>query len=171
MKFWKHTLVTSFAFFCICSMATYTACVKDGCADAVCQNGGGCTDGVCACPAGYEGASCEIKSATKFVGRFIGSTQCDTMPPFVDTIDIAMVNNPNYVRLIRHTNITDTLYGVVTKENLAIGSFTSGVYRRTYSVNVQTASASLRLTYAEVTTPDTTVSYNYHCNFLGFKTN
>ena len=64
-------LSTTLVFFAI----TYAACKKDSgftntdkCKAISCANGGVCKEGVCTCPAGYEGANCEITSRDKFIG-------------------------------------------------------------------------------------------------------
>lgn len=66
-------IVTGFAFM-------NTGCSTDPCEDVVCQNGGVPTesgdDCFCDCPSGYEGETCEIEWATKFLGTFNGNDDC-----------------------------------------------------------------------------------------------
>jgi hypothetical protein len=57
-----------FLFLISASLAWYSSCVKDGCKDVVCHNGGVCVNGACACPVGFEGTNCERKWNEKFTG-------------------------------------------------------------------------------------------------------
>lgn len=64
----------------------YVGCNKDepytyidDCAGVECQNGGICIDGSCQCPNGYEGANCE----TKWLSRYVGDWK------FTQTVDVS----------------------------------------------------------------------------------
>lgn len=46
------------------------------CVNVICLNGGACQDGRCVCPAGFEGAQCEVKSVEKFIGSYAGFDEC-----------------------------------------------------------------------------------------------
>ncbi|WP_118974417.1 calcium-binding EGF-like domain-containing protein [Taibaiella koreensis] len=99
MKNWKSILVTVFSFFAIASMVLFNSCVKDPCSDLACKNGGSCSDGYCQCPTGFEGAECEIKTASRFIGKWAGSTRCNNFPIISDTVDVSLVSEPDQVLL------------------------------------------------------------------------
>lgn len=97
MKNWKSLLVTVFSFFAVASMVVLNSCVKDPCTELSCQNGGSCSDGFCQCPTGFEGAECEITTASRFVGKWAGNTRCDNFPLQVDTVTIDLKSEPNEI--------------------------------------------------------------------------
>lgn len=99
MKTWKLTMVTIFCFFALATAVTFTSCEKDPCTELDCKNEGVCADGYCQCPAGFEGAECELTSASKFVGSYSGSLRCGNFPVQQDTVTIELINEPNQVRL------------------------------------------------------------------------
>ncbi|WP_118949877.1 calcium-binding EGF-like domain-containing protein [Taibaiella helva] len=99
MKNWKSILVTVFCFFAIASMVLLNSCVKDPCTDLACKNGGSCSDGYCQCPVGFEGAECEIKTSSRFLGKWAGSTRCNNFPILADTVNITLVSEPNQILL------------------------------------------------------------------------
>lgn len=61
------------------SMVTYTACNKDECKDVVCNNGGVCVNGNCSCATGYEGANCDLNTASTIEGTYTATETCQ--PP------------------------------------------------------------------------------------------
>lgn len=95
MKFWKLTLFTVCSFFAVSGTVLFTACEKDACTELKCKNGSACTEGFCRCQTGYEGAECEIKIASRFVGTYTGFNYCDNEPPILDTVDVYQVAEPN----------------------------------------------------------------------------
>lgn len=97
MKNWKSILVTVLSFFAITGMVLLNSCVKDPCTDLACKNGGTCSDGLCQCPTGYEGAECEIKSSSRVLGKWAGSTRCNNFPIQSDTLNITLVSEPNQI--------------------------------------------------------------------------
>jgi len=100
MKTWKLTLITIFSFFALATAITITSCEKDPCIDLDCKNGGSCSNGYCQCPVGFEGAECEMTSASKFIGIYAGSTRCGQFPNQPDTVTITLVSAPNTVKLM-----------------------------------------------------------------------
>lgn len=99
MKNWKSLLVTVFSFFAISGMVLLNSCVKDPCTELSCKNGGSCSEGYCQCPTGFEGAECDITAASRFTGKWAGSTRCNNFPIQVDTVTIELVTAPNEIRL------------------------------------------------------------------------
>ncbi len=99
MKNWKSLLVTVFSFFAITGMVLFNSCVKDPCSELSCRNGGSCSDGYCQCPTGYEGSECEITSASRFVGKWAGSTRCNNFPIQADTVTVDLKLAPDLIRL------------------------------------------------------------------------
>lgn len=99
MKNWKSLLVTVFSFIAISGMVLLNSCVKDPCTELSCKNGGSCSDGYCQCPTGFEGAECDITAASRFIGKWSGSTRCNNFPIQVDTVTIEKVSDPNTIRV------------------------------------------------------------------------
>jgi len=113
MKFWKHTLISAFAFFGIASTVLYSACSDDnsGCSKIICRNGGTCSGGSCRCPSGYEGPYCEIGTNEKFLGKFMGNTSCNTTPEVVDSVMVQQTDKPGGLMLYKYSNPDQKLYG------------------------------------------------------------
>ncbi|HRO43299.1 MAG TPA: hypothetical protein PL009_10735 [Flavipsychrobacter sp.] len=166
MKFWKHTLISAFAFFGISTTVLVTSCEQDSCIDLKCRNGGACVEGFCRCPAGYEGTECETQEATKFVGRFIGHYTCDNSP-LVDTIDMWLHKAPSEVRFVNRLDITDTIAATVKGIELHVGSSTNDNFRR-YTVGNLSNGSRLSL-YSELVYLNSTTGEKVTCNFIGFK--
>lgn len=165
MKLWKHSLITAIAFFGITATVFYTSCEKDGCLDLKCKNGGSCADGYCRCPTGFEGTECETKSATKFLGKFYGNYTCVGQSPLTDTVEIWMYAEPNQVRIVQHSNITDSLVGTVTNEHLEIPQVSMGDYRRNTSADI--INNKITIYIEEIFNVNTGAKKT--CNFIGFK--
>lgn len=105
----KSTLLAVLAFFAISSTVLFSSCEQDPCVDLNCQNGGSCSDGFCQCPEGYEGAECEIKTASKFVGKYSGSLRCDQFPIDFNRIEIVLAEDPNIITLMMGAGNTSIL--------------------------------------------------------------
>lgn len=90
MKFWRHSLITIFAFFGIASTVLYTSCEQDSCLELKCRNGGTCAEGFCRCLEGYEGTECETPVSYKFLGFYDGVFQYDGLPSFRDSAYIVL---------------------------------------------------------------------------------
>jgi hypothetical protein len=99
MKNWKSLLITTLSFFGIVTMLLVSSCEKDPCTELSCRNGGTCSDGYCQCPTGYEGAECDITSASRFVGKYAGSLRCNNFPIQADTVTIQLVKEPDEILL------------------------------------------------------------------------
>jgi hypothetical protein len=99
MKNWKSLLVTVFSFFAIAGMVLLNSCVKDPCTELSCRNGGTCSDGYCQCPTGYEGAECEIMTASRYTGKWAGSTRCNNFPIQPDTVTVNLQATPDLINL------------------------------------------------------------------------
>ena len=165
MKLWKHSLITAFAFIGISTTVVYTSCEKDSCIDLKCRNGGSCADGFCRCQTGFEGSECEIKAATKFLGRFIGNYTCPGNNPLTDTVDIWLLKDPNQVYFVEHSNITDTLSGTVTGVELNFQEQSSG-NSRSYT-HAEVLGNKLSVYVDEIY--DVNTGARKACSFIGFK--
>lgn len=120
MRFWKHTLITAFAFVGISSTVLYTSCEQDSCIDLKCRNGGSCSEGFCRCKPGYEGSECEYKASEKFIATYYGYTKCNMDAPRIDSIRIREVAVPSTVSVIQYSKFTDTLRGTVSTDGFEI---------------------------------------------------
>ncbi len=151
MKFWKITLLSTLAFFAISAMVLYSACTVDTCADLKCKNGGACIDGYCSCPAGYEGADCSQLSSAKFVGMYVGNTQCDQTPAIFDTAVIYFEQPPLSMGVIMYSHRTDTtwtsdtLHGTINGANIIIPDYSSNHLNRHVLVTLDNSSGRLNI--------------------------
>lgn len=166
MKFWKHSVITALAFFGIASTVLFTACEEDSCLKLTCRNGGSCADGYCRCPNGFEGSECETKSATKFLGRFIGTTKCDNYPTLVDTVDIFVKSEPAWVGIVRKTNVTDTIYGSADGAFIRVSEVAVGNYRKYTTAHIELKKFSL---YTEEIQNVADQNTKQVCTFIGYK--
>ncbi len=116
MKFWKPVLLTTLLFSAFTALVTYTSCEKDPCTNISCNNGGSCNAGACKCPTGFEGATCDTKVTTRFVGTYVGITTCNMGAYIIDTVFITdnVARKPTTVKAIQKTHPYDTLYGTVS---------------------------------------------------------
>lgn len=64
-----------FIFGLFLSLLSIPAC-KSGCDKVVCKVSQVCKNGTCFCKDGYEGANCDVYSATKFIGNYTASQNC-----------------------------------------------------------------------------------------------
>ena len=119
MKFWKHTLITAFAFFGVASTVLYSSCTEDGCKVLKCRNGGTCNDGFCKCPSGYEGQQCETAVSDKFIGYYYGNTKCSGFPEVIDSARVFHAGGPERIGVFRYA-VPDTFYAIVSPEGIAM---------------------------------------------------
>jgi hypothetical protein len=99
MKSIKSILLASLGFFGLAATFTIASCEQDPCVDLNCQQGASCSEGYCRCPEGYEGAECEYTAASRFVGTYVGISQCNRDPQKVDTARIILLGEPDSVNL------------------------------------------------------------------------
>lgn len=125
MKFWKHTLVSAFAFLGVTSTVLYTACKEDSCLKLHCLHDATCSDGFCRCVTGWEGSECGQPASNRFVGRFYGFSKCNEETPFIDTAKIYVQTQPNKVYAVRNSSKTDTLFGVISGSHILYDDRTS----------------------------------------------
>jgi hypothetical protein len=126
MKFWKHSLITVFAFLAIASTVFINACISDSCQRLICRNKGTCVDGFCKCPSGYEGARCETSVVVKFTGYYYGFTKCDMNPPVIDSAYVFAVGTPTGIAGHIFTSSGDTVRGEVIGSTLVSDQTSSG---------------------------------------------
>lgn len=165
MKLWKHTLITAFAFVGIASTVLYSSCEKDSCLDLKCRNRGSCSEGYCRCQTGFEGTECEIKSADKFIGIFVGNKTCVSQSPISDTMEVFMFEEPNKVKFVQYSRIYDTLTGTVDGDHMSVDQIVSGNYIRNVSGDV----VNNKLTIYNEEILNVNTASKVVCNFIGFK--
>lgn len=116
---------------------TYTACNKDECKGVICENNGTCVSGVCSCPAGYEGARCQIVSSDKFLGNYTVTESCTLsggIPAYNATITGSSSNEVIiYLNNFGNLNATITVVGTVSGNSLTISPQTVSGYQITGS--------------------------------------
>ncbi len=117
MRPWKSIFWTISCFVALSFVVVYSSCEKDSCLELRCMNDGVCTNGFCQCPAGFEGAECEIEAATAFLGRYYGNTQCNMAPPVIDSVSITLLESPNMIK-IHHYASDQVVEGMVEGNKL-----------------------------------------------------
>ncbi len=121
MKRWKLSLLTLTLTVSVFGIVLFSACEKDPCTDLKCKNGSACTEGFCRCPTGYEGAECEFKTSTRFLGSFIGYNHCGDLPALNDTLDVRQVAEPNIVAFsLRHNSPGEVIQGTVEQYAIVV---------------------------------------------------
>ncbi len=98
MKRLKSTLIAAFSVFTL-SGTLLSSCTTDPCNSLNCQNGASCSDGHCVCPAGYEGAECDLLTVDKFTGKYQGALRCDQFPIDFKEVEIVVAEKPNVITL------------------------------------------------------------------------
>lgn len=174
MKFWRHSLFAAFSFLAIASSVLYTACEKDACTQLSCRNGGSCADGFCRCPSGFDGAECEIKLSSKFLGKYYGTTVCGMNPNMTDTLTVFQKAEPNLVCVVRNKRIGDTLCGNVTGNLISIPDVNSGNYKKYANVQLEVHTdqvthvmTSKKITVFEQEVTDAGNNVSNTCEFVG----
>ncbi len=136
MKFWKHTLISAFAFLGVSSTVLYTSCQDDSCLKLHCLHDATCSDGFCRCKAGWEGAECGQPASNRFIGVFYGITKCNQEPPFLDTAAVFVKKQPNEVGFVNYKQKYDTLWGTISGNNIIIDDqANSGRFITVYAEN------------------------------------
>lgn len=168
----KAILTTACCFFALAGAVTFTACQKDPCTGLTCQNGGSCDDGFCRCQTGYEGVQCETKTADKFIGMFAGNLHCEGSPSVSDTVDIALVAEPDQVSISRRGAMgagADAVFnGIVRGNDIIVEPIYSGSSRRSIAVYIDPHLGKLTF-YDEYKVDTTDPNSTSLCTFYGFK--
>jgi len=170
MNVLKTAALSAALFFSLAGAVALTGCEADPCLDLRCQNSGSCAEGFCRCPTGYEGAECEIRTADRFVGTFLGTTTCDGFPILQDSVTIFFTNAPVEVGIVRYSDSVagrrDTLFGTVVGSRINIPDVVSGAYRRFAHATI----SDKNMTYYEETIGDVNIPASKEvCNFIGTK--
>ncbi|MBL7774086.1 MAG: hypothetical protein JNM95_14575 [Chitinophagaceae bacterium] len=137
MKNFKNLFVASFLAIGALSTTFFTSCNPDPCKDVVCNNGGVCDEitGTCSCPSGYEGASCDTRTKTKYLGTYKGNGSNDHSGTYsnwslvvgeTDTTNatsatFTLKNDMNVQQFQFTGNISAT--GAVSLNNITVGNF------------------------------------------------
>ncbi|RYD51467.1 MAG: hypothetical protein EOP52_10780 [Sphingobacteriales bacterium] len=175
MKHLKHGLLAMAAVLGVSSTLLVASCEKDSCTSLNCKNGGTCADNFCRCPTGYEGAECEIKTSTKFLGVWPGSSRCNIVndrdslaPTLLDTLTVFMKTEPNRLGIVRYRAPFDTSYGTVKDDVLMFEDSTNGKYRRYQTLMLRPESITLLVvTTSDIDNPNTQTN----CRFIGYTAN
>jgi hypothetical protein len=135
MKLWKHTLISALAFFSVCTMVVYSACDRDSCLTLKCSHNAPCVNGFCQCPTGYEGTQCEKRVLDRYVGTYIGNTQCNGAPPVIDTLWVTPITNPNVIDFRRYRDYEHVYHGVIDGDNVIVTDSMNSTVKVTVNVN------------------------------------
>ncbi len=131
MNQFKSVVLTVLAFFALSGTVFFASCESDPCLELSCKNGGSCANGTCQCPAGYEGAECEIKSADRFIGKFAGYARCGIYPAHIDTAVITLETEPDQVTVkigLGGTSLLNTT-GTAVTPHIVFPEFNDGSVR------------------------------------------
>ena len=153
----------------VSSTLLYTSCEKDSCVDLACKNGGTCADNFCRCRTGYEGAECEIKLTSRFIGKWSGLYRCsiesvrDSLGPTMrDTLTIFQMGEPDRVGMVFKRMPKDTLQGTATTNEILINNRNTSIgansYLLTYNGNALNY-VNIRTRDANVPSSQTTCTY------------
>jgi hypothetical protein len=171
MKKIKNILLASILTMSAFTATIMTSCNPDACQDVICSNGGTCTDGACSCPSGYEGASCDTRTITKYLGSYVGNGTDDNGGVYtswklvIAQTDTTSTTNATFVLLnssnVQQLSFTGTISsnGIISLDNKTTTNFlyTNG----TGSVAV---GSYANLTFKESDNPGGTNPYVYTFN-------
>ncbi len=171
MKNLKSILLASILTVGAFTATIFTSCNPDACKDVVCANGGTCTDGNCACPAGYEGTTCNTRTITKYLGSYVGNGSDDKGNTYsswklvISQTDTSSTTNASFV-LFNSSNVQQLSFtgmistnGIITLDNKTTTNF---MYSNgTGSVALGTAA---NLTFKESDNPGGANPYVYTFN-------
>jgi len=107
-----------------------TSCSKDKCSGVTCNNGGTCSNGTCTCVTGYEGATCDTLSRTKFIKIWNAS---DMLNSHLIAYTPSIVAGTSGVTSVAISNFSDFFTGVNT--NGTVNGNTITIARQNPSVN------------------------------------
>ncbi|HNF72078.1 MAG TPA: calcium-binding EGF-like domain-containing protein [Chitinophagaceae bacterium] len=111
---------TVLVFLLLAGSVLFNACIKDPCADMVCQNNGVCHDGRCKCAVGYEGPYCSFKMYEKFIGTWQGTYRCNGAFPDEETSIIAPGDKPNAITFYNIFTQNDVIKATVDGDQVVI---------------------------------------------------
>jgi hypothetical protein len=176
MKFWKQMLLSGFVFIAIILTVVYSSCERNVCDNVTCFNGGACGAGICQCPLGYEGPQCQTLSVTRYLGTYIGYSECNGPTQLFDTASIvaAPYISINAVAVTLYSMKPKVIYGYVSSNESTYSIIVtnndstatdSSIYDRTFTITLQSDQNLSILTYSIFENPiDTVID---HCSFLG----
>lgn len=164
----------------IVGVAVLTSCEKNSCDGVTCLNGGSCGSGVCTCPSGFEGAQCETKSITRYLGVYGGYTTCNNGAPTIDTVKVVPANRGPltvdvYFQSIEpkvlqgYVSSNESTYSIVVTNNDS-SKAGSLEYLRVFTITLQ-ADRSLKLHKYERNYTNEIDTFSYSCEFLGTNQN
>jgi len=117
---------------------TFIGCVgEDLCENITCLNEGICNNGDCECPLGFEGATCETESRTKFLGFYIyDSGTCTNFSPSLEFVaDTSNVTALIVTSISSSGSSLETSFSLETANSVTTSS---GLLKGVYSDNTFT---------------------------------
>jgi hypothetical protein len=99
------------------------------------------------------------------VGVFTGNTRCNQSPGIIDTLEVMMKTEPNVVKMVLHSNITDTLVGTVNGNSVAVADYNENNQAKYVNVTLDRKKITL---YVENVT-NVAAGTKSVCNFIGYK--
>jgi hypothetical protein len=173
MKFWKLGLLTTLVFTCIVIVVVYSSCEKNVCDNVTCFNGGSCNSGTCKCPIGWEDPQCQTKSVARYLGVYVGLTQCNGGAQLIDSAWIT--SDPvkiNYVYVTYKSIAPMVLHGYVSNNeatySVVVPNDSLANYMKQWTINLQ-GNKSLTIHSYEYDTRIAGDTIINKCDFLGSK--
>lgn len=98
--------------------------------------------GTCRCPVGWEGPQCSYKSVDRFIGKYVGLTQCNGGALVIDSAWIVGdANNINFVYITQKSNPNVMLHGYVNASaatySIIVPSDSSLNYLEVFTITLQ----------------------------------
>jgi hypothetical protein len=174
MKFWKLSVVAIAVFCGIIITFLHSSCEKNACNNVSCQHGGSCSNGICLCPTGYEGPTCQTLATDRYLGLYVGYTQCDALSRTIDSVwvtsstrgilEVDVKLKSIAPKILRGTiNSTVSTYTILVANNDTTKTDTSSYYRN-WSITLQNDKMLSISTFEQKESPSD--SFSHKCYFL-----
>lgn len=143
---------------------------SDPCKDVDCGANGTCFEGACVCNVGYEGDACGVEWATKFLGSYLGSDNCNgtvfnlTKPAVVTRVSESKIRISNFGGFdsILDADIELASSSATTAEKISFTNYADPAGRKftgTGEINGNTLSGTYTVTYSDNTSETCTFTY------------
>lgn len=171
-----------FVFIAIITTVINSSCERNVCNNVYCLNGGSCSGGTCLCPLGYEGPQCQTLSITRYLGTYVGYSNCTyNGVPGTDVFDTANIEpdgvaintvsiklhsiSPKVIHGYVSSNVST--YSIIVTNNDSLSIPHKTIYDKTFTATVQNDNTLSLVSYTMI--QDSTDSINDKCIFLGTK--